>query len=873
MKNYLTLFICLFSIQLVFAQPPQYSKKPTKGIGKIAGTIVDSETQKPVEYATISLYDQTTGKLINGTVADDRGKFAIRELVDGMYKLEISFIGYEVTEMKDIEMKKEKNVNVGKIKINGIALELNEVEVTGERSIIEEKVDRMVYNADQDDLAKGGDGADVLRKVPLLTVDLEGNVSLRGSANILVLINNKPSTILASSVADALKMIPAEQIKKVEVITSPSAKYDAEGSGGIINIITKRNNLEGYNLNINTAVGLRASNLSLNGNFRKGKFGMSLGGFGRAFYNRSESDLTQTTVLTQITTLQNAKGNNLGYFARYNLGMDYDIDKTQFLSGGIRFGGRSFTNDMQQTTEISDNTVLLNAFLRNIDGINSSNSIDANLDYLKKFSDQKEFSISTLFSNNIMTNNFTSDNLDVDEILINSLRNINDNTNQEFTLQTDFQTPIKENQMFEIGAKGIFRQVNSDYSYLFADASLNYLPDASQPAGELDYQQNVSSGYASYTYSTKSKFTIKAGARFENTAISASQDGENIDIPNYSNLVPSINMSKRLKNYSTIKLGYNRRIQRPWLQQLNPNVNVSNSQDIQVGNPNLRPELADNIELGYSAMIKKTYLNITGFGRLTNNSINQIRTPIDSIPGAILTTYANIGKERATGINMFANINITDNFSINGGFNAFYAFLEGQVAGLDGTTETITNDGLNISGRLMSTMKLQDGWSLQAFAFMRGRKVQLQGVTGGYGVYVFGANKDFKNKKGSFGLSLENFMTRGWNMRSTLESPTFLQESNNLMLNRSIRVNFSYKLGKMDFRAARKKTKSVNNDDLMGGGGNSSGGASSGGSSRPSSSGGGRPSTSKKKKTKKSDKKKKGDEKSSKTEQPKKEEN
>ncbi|MBX2872649.1 MAG: TonB-dependent receptor [Saprospiraceae bacterium] len=834
MKNWFCLFALLFCTHTVWSQIPGNSTR-TKGIGKIVGFIVDEEKGDIIEFATISLYRGE--ELIDGTITDEKGKFALSGLIDGTYKLEVSFLGYDKKTIEGVEIKKERTLNLKRIGLVTGAATLEEVTVTGERQLIEEKVDRMVYNADQDNLSKGGDAADVLRKVPLLSVDLEGNVSLRGSSNIQVLINNKPSTIVAADVSDALKMLPADIIKTVEVITSPSAKYDAEGSGGIINIITKKNNLEGYYLNINSGIGLRGSNLGLNGSLRTGKFGMTLGGFGRAFYNDAETTMDQLTITDTGTRLtrQSSEADDNGIFGRYNIGFDYDIDKTQFLSGGVRFGIRDFRRDELQTTDIFADDQLLQYNLRNIDSKRYSGSTDFNVDYLKIFSPGHEFSISTLYSRTDQNSNFISDNLDENENFLNSIKNLDDNLNQEVTVQTDYIYPIGDKQIFEVGAKGIFRSVNSDYSYQFASVEGVFEQDFRRPAGNLDYDQNVAAGYTSYTLSLPGKYTVKGGVRYEQTSIEAVQDGENIDIPNYSNLVPSVNLSKTFKDFTTIKLGYNRRIQRPWLRQLNPNVNVQNSQDIQVGNPNLRPELADNLELGFSKLIKKTYLNISLFGRSTDNAINQVRFPIDSVPGAIITTYENIGRERSLGMNLFANINFTDKWTMNGGLDLRHAWLEGQVTGADGTSETAKNSGWNYGGRLMSQYKLGNGWTAQGFAFMRGRRVQLQGSRGGFGAYSLGLNKDFKNKKGSIGLAAENFLNRGWNVNTELNSAFFNQSSNMLLLNRSIRINFNYRIGKMDIRRSRKKTRSVRNDDLMGGGDSGGmGGMQSGAGGAPS---------------------------------------
>ncbi|MBC8111778.1 MAG: TonB-dependent receptor, partial [Verrucomicrobia bacterium] len=228
------LLLLLFSSQLLLAQTPP----APRGTGKIAGIILDSANRKPVSFATVALISLVTNKPVDGTVADDNGLFSLKGVAAGEYKLSITFIGYKTIEKTPISIaEKGTDINVGTLLIATESQQLKEVTVIGQRDLIEEKVDRTVYNAEQDKTTQGGDATDVLKRVPLLSVDLDGNVSLRGNQNITVLINGKPSTITAGSIADALKQIPADQIKTVEVITSPSAKYDAEGSGGIINIV------------------------------------------------------------------------------------------------------------------------------------------------------------------------------------------------------------------------------------------------------------------------------------------------------------------------------------------------------------------------------------------------------------------------------------------------------------------------------------------------------------------------------------------------------------------------------------------------------------------------------------------------------------
>lgn len=839
MKHFITILALLGSTHLVQAQIPAGQSRPpqkteasavlaapvAKGNAKITGYVIDSAATQAVEFANIALFNKATNKIVDGTVADEKGKFVMKGLAAGDYKIQISFVGFSNKTIDNITLKKGDDLDLGVVKLSSSTKMLAEVTVTGEKSLIEEKVDRLVFNAEKDLTSKGGDASDVLKKVPMLTVDLDGNVSLRGSSNIRVLINNKPSTIVASSVADALKQIPADMIKTVEVITSPSAKYDAEGSGGIINIITKKTTLEGLTLNIDSGAGNRASNLGLNGNYRKGKMGFSLSGFGRAFYNPSSGTLTQSTIQNgaSIKTNQTTDAFDNGLFGQYTLGFDYDIAKNQSLSASARFGVRNLTRDQTQITSLFKDDVLQSLANRDVVSKDLSNSMDFNIDYVRTFKPQQEWSISTQYSQNNLTNNFTSDLLGTASDILSRQKNLNLNTNKEFTIQTDYQTPITKNQLLEFGGKGIFRQVNSNFQYLTAAGNSEiFSNDANRPSGLLNYSQNVAAGYVSYTLTTANKYTFKLGTRYEYTSIKANSLENTISIPDYSNLVPSINVSKSLGELTTLKAAYNRRIQRPGLQQLNPNFNTANPQDIRVGNPNLSPELTDNFELGLSTNIKKTYLNISAFARQTDNAISQIRVVSDTLSGALVTTFQNIGKQQNYGANIFANVFLTSKWTLNGGIDLVHTYLEGQAQDINGLSYTTNNSGLVVSGRLMTQIQLGSGWGVQGFGFFRGKQVQLQGTQTGFQMYSLGVKKDLNNKKGSIGLAAENFLTNGFLMETNLNTAQFQQTSQNKIYNSSIKVTFSYKIGKMSF-AAPKKTRSVNNDDVKGDGGGDSG--------------------------------------------------
>lgn len=803
-----------------------------KGNGKIKGQVVDAETNQPVEFANIVLIDQKTEKTVDGAMCDMEGKFELTKVAEGTYNVSVTFIGYETKIIENVVIDgKKAEVELPAIKLSTGAKVLNEVVVEGQRELIEEKVDRTVYNAEQDATTRGGDASDVLKRVPMLSVDMDGNVSMRGNSNITVLINNKPSTVMASSIADALKQIPADQIKSVEVITSPSAKYDAEGSAGIINIITKKNTLEGATLNIDGGVGLRGSNLGLNGNYRRGKMGFSLGGFGRANYNVKGSFNSDQTLYTEngentISQRSDTRRNDLN--GRYTLGWDYDINAKNYIAASVRYGVRNGNNYQDKLTR-SFNDVINQVW--DTESNDKSGTIDVSVDYTHLYEKpQRELSFSAQYSRNNRTNDFYNRFFDTDFFTtIDSLsKNNNKSYNQEVTAQLDYQTPISTNQMLEMGAKTITRKVSSDFQSYYADENGVYQPVANnRNSNALNYDQNVTSGYLSYTLSTKAGYALKAGARYEYTTINAyyREEIEGVsepEIPSYGVLVPSINLSKKLKNGNTLKLAYNRRIQRPSIRFLNPNVDQSNIQNISVGNPELDPEFTNNYELGYSTYIKSVTLNFSAFVRNTTGSIQSIRDTlgiegVEKVPGQITTRYDNIGEENAYGLSTFIGVNIGGKLTLNGGGDVYYAMLNNnnpdpQLAA--------SNEGWVWSGRMFGNYSLPKNWAVQFFGFYRGNRVNLQGWQGGFGTYSMGLRKEFNDKKASIGFAAENFFTTSMKIRSETFTPTFDQRSVNTMRNMSFRITFNYRIGKMGFDNQRqRRRRSVNNDDMKDGGG------------------------------------------------------
>lgn len=498
--------------------------------------------------------------------------------------------------------------------------------------------------------------------------------------------------------------------------------------------------------------------------------------------------------------------------------MDYEIDKFNFLTGSLNFGVRnSNSNQNDFLTRNFLNDQLIRTALRTTDVVDDSNTIDVSVNYTKTFEKKgKEFSLLTLYSRNNRQNSFVNSLYEDDLQTIDSrLRNFNPSRNEEFTFQVDFVNPMGDEgkAILEYGAKNILRKAYSDFAYFQADgADGDYIEDTRPSrSNEFSYDQNVTAAYTSYTFNLLKNYTLKTGLRYEYTTINADFKTETtVNIPSYGTLVPNINASRKMKNGNLIKASYNRRISRPSLRFLNPNIEASNPLQISQGNPTLDPELTDNYEVGYSTFVKGMVINFTSFYRNTTGSIQSVRTIQDD--GVIFTTFENIGREQAIGGSVFFNINASNKLSFNGGFDTYYAILDN---GLSDPLLAAQNEGFVISGRMFGNYTLPKNWQLQLFTYARGRRVELQGSSGGFAAYGLSLNRQFAEKRGSVGFGVENFLAKEFIIRNKIITPTIIQNSTSAIQNMNFKVNFSYRIGKLSMDQGRpRKRKSINNDDL-----------------------------------------------------------
>ena len=496
--------------------------------GSLTGTVVDSLQRAAVPYATVVLLPPAPNdKPITGVAADDNGRFSLTKLTPGPARLRVSYVGYG-TQTRAVTITAGAT-DAGTFRLPTAGTALAEAVIIGTKPVVEVRPDRLVYNADQDVTNAGGNAADVLRKAPLLAVDGEGKVTMRGSSNFKVLVNNKPSPTLASNLAEALKSIPADQIKSVEVITTPPAKYDGEGTAGIINITLKKGVEQGVNGRASASGGNRNTSVGLSLNFKKRKLNFTSAANTGTWFNKNTFERERLDKVNITTLNQNSAGNSNGRWYYGTLGLDYDLTDKQSLSlaGSLSGYAGDDTNNLLSTfaSPVATNNAL---FSRDTKSIFSGFNGELTGTYTRTFAlAKKEWSILGQYANNTGTFGYDYDQFANSPITLESgqasyrERSRGRTPGSEYTFQTDFTQPFGEKQTLETGLKAIWRHTGSvaDVAGLTLGQNSDFvnLPDR---ATNFSYDQNVQAGYATYSLAATKKIRVSAGGRLERTSLS-----------------------------------------------------------------------------------------------------------------------------------------------------------------------------------------------------------------------------------------------------------------------------------------------------------------------------------------------------------------
>lgn len=824
MLRYIVSMLLLFSFLNAKAQFPMGGKKGPTIKGKIEGQVVDSLTNVAVGFATVSLKKKGSSIVIDGVLSEDNGAFKFENVVNGSYDLTFSFLGYNEKKVFAVETTlKNPDANIGNVSLVPATYLLDAVEITEERTLIENKADKLVFNAENDASIAGGDATDVLRKVPMLSVDLNGNVSLRGSQNVRILINGKPSGMFSSNVADALKMFPADQIKKVEVITSPSAKYDAEGSAGLINIITKKQNIEGIAGSVNASVGNRQNSLFTNLNVGKGRFGLSSSA--AVFYSTPANGISsfyredQTTaglrVFEQEGTQRTSRLGGNGSVSAF-----YDFNGYNSLNSSLNFRGFGFDANGTTNGNLNDPLIgLSDQFLRKNDGNNFFGGFDWNTDYTRKFEGREgqELSFGVQYSDQSNNQDFIITETHTLELLNRDTDVTNTGKNLETTFQVDYTHPFTKAVKLETGAKAVVRNITSTYSTQIFTLS------GYQPLDEVfKYDQDVYAGYASLNFVVAKKYNLITGLRYENTKIAGTfdvLDSLNFSDIGYHNILPNLTISRTFKNFRTLKLSYSQRIQRPSLQFINPFNNNSDFVNRTQGNPYLDPEVVHQVEMGFNFTVKGFTTFSSLFYKYTDGIIEQILN-IDN-NGLSVNTYQNIGTNNSVGLNTFVSKTVNVVTLRTGGNFATYN-AKGVVNGASAARKSYEYN-LFVNGEIKLTGTLKADF----FGFFRSPVRTIQGDNPAFTIYGMGIRKEFKNA--SIGLTLIEPFNADKFFNSNINTDSFVQRTSFSIPFRSVGLNFRYKFGNVDFKERKSKVK---NSDLKQDGNSQGGGV--GGGTNPS---------------------------------------
>lgn len=786
---------------------------------QVKGTVTDSLTGKGISYVTITV--QTANAVVKRLASDASGKFEIALEAPGKYDLVFHSIGYNLHK-NEVELAEGKpRIDLGIIAIAPSVEKIGEVTVATTRPLVRTETDKIIYSIEADPESKTSSAIEMLRKVPMVTVDGEDNIMLKGNSNFRILLNGKNSSMLSQNPKDVLRSLPASTIRDIEVITNPSSKYEAEGVGGIINIITTRRQVDGFMGRVNTGVDTRGGyNAGLYATTKINKFGFSMN-YGHNLFNqpRNLSESTRENLLSETNRYTETNGTNK-YNGRFNFLMteaSYEIDTFNLVS--LSFMGQMghFTGTGEtMTTDFDLNRNTTRQFRNILDMKNKNGMMSGNIDYQRTFSKPDK---TLTFSYKMDYSPRNSENGNEITGLLNYMsynqKSTNDAYGLEQTLQVDYFDPVNKTHQVETGLKYILRQ-NVSESDVLRLTDGEWVRDLTR-INDLDYDQHIIGIYAGYLLKIN-KFSFKTGLRAEGTI----NDGyfKSVNDTAFTNklfnLVPYVTLSQNLDKGQNLRLSYTQRLSRPGIWYLNPFYNDLDPLNVSYGNPKLDAEVSHSFDFTYGKFSPKYNVNISLTSAFANNTIQSISTM--QANGVRVTTYENIGTNQRYGANMYGSLRFGTKFTLNTNMGVNYLSIESNDA------RNLSNSGFMYNGNLNARVVPWKNGSFSAFGGVFSSGVMLQGRSGTQYYNSVSYMQEFFDKKLTASLSVSDPFRKKMKYESTFDDPTFTQQSVNYIYNRMLRVNISYRFGQMKGEI-KKARRGIKNDDLKSGGDSSGGGA------------------------------------------------
>ncbi len=786
-----------------------------KDIGAIKGIVVAGKN-KPVPYMTVALLKNGTTP-VNGALTEENGSFEITPTGIGTFTIKVSGIGIDDFEVKDITISAQKTeVDLGKIKVVLTTKMMDEVAITGERPLMEMGIDKKVFNVEKNITTAGGSASDVLQNVPSVSVDVDGGVSLRGKAGVTILIDGKPATLLGGDVASALQSLPAESIDQIEVITNPSAKYDAEGMTGIINIVTKREKKFGLNGSIRAGAGTRDKyNGGLSLNLKNEKWNIFLNGNFRynPQYRRNTKDVWGKNTDLYINNYEDNRRNFGGSFN--SIGAEYQFDKNNSLMLTQNINTMEYASKGTTYNKTYNNDTLSSIMERysrfRVNPLSSSTS----LEYKHKFAPQDHnitTSVTYVTTKGTRKQYFDTKTSNSGGELIRPMvvqDAPGEDARQSVNAQTDYIRPLlTKNGKLETGLKSQLFFYQSDNSPVISDTAGERVD--STLLNSYDYTQQIYAAYASFK-DQQGKFRYQLGLRAEYAYYEGTN--EQVGGKRYSNeflnLFPSVFTSYELPKDQSIYLSYTRRTHRPRFWQLLPYVDLSNPQDTNVGNPNLVPEFIHNVELSYNKFYKKGHNIIASvYYQNTQNLITRFTQPYDD--GTSFTQRVNLNTGITYGLDLTAQLQLLKIWSATFNFN----FFQNEILG-GSVDPSLDNSGFSWFGKVNTNVRLPKGFSLQLNGNYDAPKVEAQGEREAAYWLDAAIRKNLLKNKATLVLNVSDiFNTRKY--RSNYDFDDIMQTVYSDRETRVGRISFNYTFGGSDRSAKRGERRSAeeNKPDL-----------------------------------------------------------